>query len=76
MSHAMLCGRTTGPKGGLAIAEVLSGAVVPSGRLPYNYPRNAGDIPYAYHHKPGDQCVDPKTGAYITCNVRVLIMRA
>lgn len=59
----------TGPKGGLAVAEVLAGAVVPSGRLPFTYPRSAGDIPYAYHHKPGDQCVDPVTHAYIHCQV-------
>jgi hypothetical protein len=27
----------SGPKGGLAIAEALAGAIVPSGRLPYKY---------------------------------------
>jgi hypothetical protein len=34
-----------------------------------SYPKSAGDIPYAYHHKPGDQCVDPVTKAYIKCQV-------
>eukprot|EP01032_Pedospumella_encystans_P011602 gene11602-13481_t len=58
-----------GPKGGLAIAEALAGVLVPSGRLPFNYPRHAGDIPYAYHHKPGDQCVNATNGAYITCQM-------
>jgi hypothetical protein len=132
-----LCTYPAGPKGGLAIAEALAGAIVPSGRLPYkyvslwfvflcvpslitdcmllrcrsvfftstmnecayapyeqqllfelpgpilphrrtlpphtfahSYPKSAGDIPYAYHHKPGDQCVDPVTKAYIKCQVR------
>lgn len=68
-SDAVLNAYVPGPKGGLAIAEALSGALVPSGRLPFNYPRHAGDIPYAYHHKPGDQCVNATNGAYITCQM-------
>jgi hypothetical protein len=39
-----------------------------------SYPRTSGDIPYAYHHKPGDQCVDPVTHAYIKCQVRTLYL--
>jgi hypothetical protein len=121
-SDAVINAYVPGPRGGLALAETLTGANVPAGRLPYrlfylffiyakiqhvffpelfrgflthcnrltfslsffpsffflmfffsflrvSYPRHAGDIPYAYHHKPGDQCVDPDTGAYIICQV-------
>lgn len=68
-SSAVLNAYVPGPKGGLAVAEALIGNIVPSGRLPFNYPRSAGDIPYAYHHKPGDQCIDPVTHAYIKCQL-------
>jgi len=41
-----------GSQGGQAIAEILFGAVNPSGRLPMSFPRHAGHIPVAYNHKP------------------------
>eukprot|EP01100_Stratorugosa_tubuloviscum_P014662 TRINITY_DN798_c0_g2_i1.p1 TRINITY_DN798_c0_g2~~TRINITY_DN798_c0_g2_i1.p1 ORF type:complete len:760 (+),score=331.53 TRINITY_DN798_c0_g2_i1:50-2329(+) len=40
-----------GPEGGQALAEILFGIVNPSGRLPMNYPKNTGDIPFTYWHK-------------------------
>lgn len=40
-----------GPMGGRAIAEVLFGAVSPSGLLPVSLPRNVGQLPMAYNHK-------------------------
>lgn len=39
-----------GEEGGPAIARILSGATVPSGRLPVSLPRSAGAQPYTYLH--------------------------
>jgi beta-glucosidase-like glycosyl hydrolase len=41
-----------GEEGGPAIAGVLSGSVVPSGRLPVSLPRSAGAQPFSYLHPP------------------------
>ena len=37
--------------GGQAIAEVLSGKVNPSGKLPVTMPRSVGQVPTVYNHK-------------------------
>ncbi|MCJ1712908.1 beta-glucosidase [Curtobacterium sp. VKM Ac-2922] len=39
-----------GEGGGLAIADLLTGAASPSGRLPVSLPRSAGAQPYTYLH--------------------------
>jgi beta-glucosidase len=37
--------------GGQAVAEVLSGKVNPSGKLPVTMPRSVGQVPTVYNHK-------------------------
>src|SRR5690606_39635053 len=39
-----------GEAGGTAIAEVITGAVSPSGRMPVSMPRSSGSQPYSYLH--------------------------
>lgn len=41
-----------GSMGGLAIANILSGKVNPSGKLPVSIPRSSGQIQMIYNHKP------------------------
>lgn len=42
-----------GEEGGGALADVLFGAVSPSGRLPISMPRTVGQVPVYYGHKSG-----------------------
>lgn len=48
-----------GEGAGTALAEVLFGAVNPSGRLPVTFPRSVGQVPFNFPAKPGSQAKDP-----------------
>ncbi|MDG3581067.1 glycoside hydrolase family 3 N-terminal domain-containing protein [Galbibacter pacificus] len=45
----------SGEKNGLAVADVLSGTVNPSGKLPISFPRSVGQLPFYYNHKPSSK---------------------
>ncbi|MFC7588398.1 glycoside hydrolase family 3 N-terminal domain-containing protein [Nonomuraea antimicrobica] len=67
-AKAVVCGFFPGQRGGQALAEVLTGAVNPSGRLPVSVPRDAGGLPATYlapplGHRSEVSSVDP-TPAY------------
>jgi beta-glucosidase len=50
-----------GEEGGRAVADVLFGDANPGGRLPITFPREEGQLPLVYNHKPtgrGDDYVD------------------
>ena len=56
VSSGVVLAMQPGPMGGQAVVEVLTGAVNPSGRLPFSYPRYSGDVVYPYHRKPSEMC--------------------
>ncbi|GGF06422.1 beta-glucosidase family protein [Hymenobacter cavernae] len=56
-SEAILWGGLPGFGGGQAIAEIISGKVNPSGRLPFTYPQFAGHISN-YHHDNNENSLD------------------
>ncbi|MDO4293210.1 MAG: glycoside hydrolase family 3 N-terminal domain-containing protein [Eubacteriales bacterium] len=51
LADAVLLGFYPGPGGGKAVAEVLSGQISPSGRLPVSLPRSVGQTPVYYNYK-------------------------
>ena len=51
ISDAVLYAWHPGTLGGKALANIISGAVNPSGKLPVTFPRNVGQIPIYYNHK-------------------------
>ncbi|TWP47357.1 beta-glucosidase [Lentzea tibetensis] len=52
-ANALVAGWLPGSEGGRAIADVLFGAVNPSGRLPVSWPKLVGDQPLSYDQLPG-----------------------
>jgi len=51
-ASALLHAWIPGEQGGNALADLLFGAVSPSARLPISLPRNVGQVPVYYGHKP------------------------
>ncbi|KAG6815763.1 hypothetical protein H0H87_011547 [Tephrocybe sp. NHM501043] len=48
-----------GEQGGLSLAEVIFGAVNPSGKLPISFPRSVGTTPVFYNYLKGSRPLDP-----------------
>ncbi|MBA3670964.1 MAG: glycoside hydrolase family 3 C-terminal domain-containing protein [Gemmatimonadaceae bacterium] len=63
-ARAVILAYETGPYGGDALARVLSGAVNPSGRLPFTYPRFAGSVEHYDHAAAAEAHVYELTGGY------------
>lgn len=51
-AQAILVGWFLGAQTGPALADLLFGKVSPSARLPVSFPRESGQSPYYYNHKP------------------------
>jgi beta-glucosidase len=51
-ANAIIEGWYLGEQGGNALADVLFGDINPGGKLPVTFPRNVGQLPFYYNHKP------------------------
>ena len=58
-SPAILEAWFPGVEAGNAVADVLFGKVNPGGKLPVSFPRNVGQVPIFYNHKPTGRPCDP-----------------
>ena len=78
--HAVLLAWVPGDAGPDAIADVLTGATNPGGKLPISIPRHVGQVPVTYRHHPtgghsqpkGDY-VDGSVGAALAVRVRPVV---
>ncbi len=68
---AILLGWVPGDAGPDAIADALTGAVNPSGKLPISMPRHVGQLPLTYRHHPTGGRSHPK-GDYVDAPVTPL----
>ncbi|KAJ1565041.1 hypothetical protein HK096_004893, partial [Nowakowskiella sp. JEL0078] len=59
ISDAVVDAYLPGPWGGVPIAEVLTGKVNPSGRLPFSYPKHHSDTFITYYQKNPQQEYEP-----------------
>ena len=62
MSTSVLHAWLPGPSAGRAIADILTGAVNPSARMPITYPKYSGTMLHQYHGKPSEKCTNPNDG--------------
>nr|WP_320946983.1 glycoside hydrolase family 3 C-terminal domain-containing protein [Bacteroides intestinalis] len=53
-----------GEQGGNAVADILFGKTVPSGRLPVSFPQSAGHLPAHYNYLPTDHGYYRQPGSY------------
>jgi len=60
LSGAILEAWFPGTMGAKAIADILSGKINPSGKLPVTFPRNLGQVPIFYSEKNTGRPYDPK----------------
>jgi beta-glucosidase len=58
-ADAVLASWFLGTEGGNAIADVLTGAFNPSGRIPLTWPRHAGQVPIFYAQRPSGRPFKP-----------------
>ena len=67
-ADAVLAAWFLGSEAGAALADILTGAVSPTGKLPVTWPRAMGQIPIFYAQRPTGRPADPvihETGKYI-----------
>ena len=69
--HAILLAWVPGDAGPDAIADVLTGAANPGGKLPISIPRHVGQVPVTYRHHPTGGHSQPK-GDYVDGSVKPL----
>ena len=69
--HAVLLAWVPGDAGPDAIADVLTGAATPGGKLPVSIPRHVGQVPVTYRHHPTGGHSQPK-GDYVDGSVTPL----